>query len=64
MTARPASARAKGWALPLAITVLLAILALPTPHDLPVAGQRMLAVFGFAIVVWVTEALDLPSPPS
>lgn len=64
MTAQPASARAKGWALPLAITVLLAILALPTPHDLPVAGQRMLAVFGFAIVVWVTEALDLPSPPS
>ena len=41
-----------------AIAVLIAILAMPTPEGLPVAGQRMLAVFGFAVVVWVTEALD------
>ncbi len=31
---------------------------LPTPAGLPLAGQRMLAIFGFAVVVWITEALD------
>ena len=48
----------KFWALPLAVVVLVAILALPAPEGLPIAGQRVLAVFGFAVVVWVTEALD------
>jgi len=42
----------------LGIAVLVAILLLPEPAGLPVAGQRMLAIFGFAVVVWVTEALD------
>jgi len=49
---------AKNWGLIGAVVVLLAILALPTPAALPLAGQRMLAVFGFAVVVWVTEAID------
>ena len=31
---------------------------LPTPAGLPVAGQRMLAVLAFAVIVWMTEALD------
>jgi anion transporter len=38
--------------------VLVAILLLPEATGLPIAGQRMLAVFGFAVVVWVSEALD------
>jgi solute carrier family 13 (sodium-dependent dicarboxylate transporter), member 2/3/5 len=46
------------WGLVLASAVLLAILLLPTPSGLPVAGQRMLAVFGFAVIVWITDALD------
>ena len=46
------------WGLVLGVAVLLAILVLPTPAGLSVAGQRMLAVFGFAVVVWVTDALD------
>jgi len=46
------------WGLMLGVAVLLAILFLPTPVGLSVAGQRMLAVFGFAVVVWVTDALD------
>ena len=54
----PVRFRFKPWALPLAFAVLLAILALPAPQGLPLAGQRVLAVFGFAIVVWVTEAVD------
>jgi sodium-dependent dicarboxylate transporter 2/3/5 len=49
---------AKYWGLLAAIAVLVAVMALPTPPGLPLAGQRMLAVFGFAVVVWVTEALD------
>ena len=55
---QPLPTHAKSWALPLAVAVLLLILVLPTPEGLPVAGQRILAVFGFAVVVWVTEALD------
>jgi di/tricarboxylate transporter len=46
------------WGLLLAATVLLAILLMPTPTGLSVAGHRMLAVFSFAVIVWVTEALD------
>ena len=55
---KPAQAPTKFWALGLAVAVLLAVLTLPAQTGLPVAGQRMLAVFGFAVVVWVTEALD------
>ena len=46
------------WGLVLAAAVLVAILLLPTPAGLAIAGHRMLAVFGFAVIVWVTEALD------
>ncbi len=49
---------ARNWGLIAAIAVLIAIMAVPTPAGLPIAGQRMLAIFGFAVVVWVTEALD------
>lgn len=61
ITKQPASEqgwmRAK-WGLILAAAVLLAILLSPTPAGLSVAGHRMLAVFGFAVIAWVTEALD------
>ena len=36
----------------------MAIASLPTPEGLPVAGQRMLALLAFAVIVWMTEALD------
>ncbi|MGP0088857.1 MAG: DASS family sodium-coupled anion symporter [Xanthobacteraceae bacterium] len=49
---------AKSLGLVLATAVLAAILLLPPSTGLPVAGQRMLAVFGFAVVVWISEALD------
>jgi anion transporter len=51
---------AGNWGLLLASAVLAAVLALPLPAGLPVAGHRMLAVFGFAVVIWVTDALDYP----
>jgi sodium-dependent dicarboxylate transporter 2/3/5 len=46
------------WALTLATAMLFVIVLLPNGQGLPVAGQRMLAVFVFAVVVWITEALD------
>ena len=42
----------------LAIAALVTVLLLPTPPGLSVAGQRMLAVLAFAVIVWMTEALD------
>jgi anion transporter len=46
------------WGLILGATVLLAILLLPTPAGLSIAGHRMLAIFGFAVIIWITDALD------
>jgi Sodium:sulfate symporter transmembrane region len=54
----PGGIASKYWGLVGAVAVLIAIMLLPTPAGLPLAGQRMLAIFGFAVVVWITEALD------
>ena len=43
------------WA---ALAALVAVLLLPTPADLPLAGHYMLAILAFAVIVWMTEALD------
>lgn len=45
------------WGLYLALAVLAAVLLIPTPEGLPIAGQRMLAILAFAVVVWITEAV-------
>lgn len=37
---------------------LIAVLLMPLPADLPVAGHRMLAILAFAVVVWITEAVS------
>lgn len=58
LEAKPVQLHHKFWALGLAVAVLLGVLLLPPVAGLPLAGQRALAVFGFAVVVWVTEALD------
>ena len=41
-----------------AVAALVVVLLLPTPPDLPVAGHRMLAILAFAVIVWMTEAVD------
>ncbi|MCY7318788.1 MAG: anion permease [Ramlibacter sp.] len=41
-----------------AISALLLILWLPAAARLPAAGQVMLAILAFAVIVWMTEALD------
>ena len=47
----------KPYFLVLSFAVLIGVLLLPTPGDLPVMGHRALAVLAFAIIVWVTEAV-------
>jgi di/tricarboxylate transporter len=49
---------AANWGLLLAIAALVAVLLLPTPAGLTVAGHRMLAILVFAVIVWMTEAID------
>jgi len=44
--------------LVVAIVALVAILALPAAAGLPRAGHVMLAILAFAVIVWMTEALD------
>ncbi|MFD1557563.1 anion permease [Paraburkholderia silviterrae] len=41
-----------------AIALVVVLLLLPLPASLPVAGQRMLAILAFAVVVWLTEAVS------
>jgi anion transporter len=48
----------KNWGLIAGVVVLIGVLMLPTPEALPVAGHRMLAIFAFAVIVWMTEAID------
>jgi sodium-dependent dicarboxylate transporter 2/3/5 len=49
---------ASNWGLLLAIAALVLVLLLPPPAGLPVAGHRMLAILAFAIIIWMTEAVD------
>ena len=42
----------------LAALSFFVVMLLPTPAGLPVAGQSMLAILAFAVIVWMTEALD------
>lgn len=44
----------------LAHVVLIAILLLPSPDGLSWQGQIALAVLGFAVVMWITEAVTYP----
>ena len=41
-----------------ATAALLLVLWLPAAPRLPLAGQVMLAILAFAVIVWMTEALD------
>jgi solute carrier family 13 (sodium-dependent dicarboxylate transporter), member 2/3/5 len=40
------------------VAALVAIIAMPQPAGLSVAGQHMLGIFVFAVVIWMTEAVD------
>ena len=47
--AKPTWLRAN-WGVLLAVAALVAVLWLPTPEGLSIAGQRMLAVLAFAVI--------------
>lgn len=46
------------WGLFAALAALVVVLLFPTPAGLPVAGHRMLAILAFAVIIWMTEAID------
>jgi sodium-dependent dicarboxylate transporter 2/3/5 len=56
--ARPGTHSAKRWGLLAGAAALVAINVMPQPAGLSVAGQHMLGIFAFAIIVWMTEAID------
>ena len=39
---------------------LLIIAFLPNPAGLPLAGQYMLGILVFAVIIWMTEAVSYP----
>lgn len=50
----------KPYWIALAFIVMVIILLLPNPVDLPVMGQRALAILAFAVILWMTEAVSYP----
>jgi solute carrier family 13 (sodium-dependent dicarboxylate transporter), member 2/3/5 len=50
----------KRYGLIFGLIVMFAIIALPTPMGLPIAGQRMLAILVFSVIIWMTEAVSYP----
>ncbi len=45
------------FGLPLAMFVLMAIYSMPTPEGISFEGKMSLAVFFFALILWITESL-------
>ena len=48
------------YGLILATIALTAIVSLPHPAGLPVAGQNMLGILVFSVIIWMTEAVSYP----
>jgi sodium-dependent dicarboxylate transporter 2/3/5 len=46
------------WGLVAGAVALVAIILLPQPAGLSTAGQHMLGIFAFAVVVWMTESVE------
>ena len=60
-TASPADASfAKKYGLIIGLIVMLGIMMLPAQTGLPVAGQRMLAILVFSVIVWMTDTISYP----
>ena len=58
LTPAPAAKAVLPIGLLIAVLAMIGVLFLPLPADLPVAGQRMLAILAFAVVVWISEAVS------
>ncbi len=59
-SAKPAAPQAEThyWGLAAAFAALIVVCLLPTPKDLPFAGQIMLGMLLFSVILWMTEAVD------
>jgi len=57
-TFKPRTSPIKSLGLLIATAALIVIVLLPQPAGLSVAGQHMLAIFVFAVIVWMTEAVE------
>jgi len=60
LSAVPQKSFSKYYGLIFAFVVMLAIIAIPNPVGLPVAGQRMLGILVFSVIIWMTEAVSYP----
>ena len=54
----PAQESVSIYGLLAALTGLIVVMLLPQPAGLPVAGQIMLGLLLFSVILWVTEAVD------
>jgi anion transporter len=48
----------KFWGLLIGVAALVAIVVTPQPAGLSVAGQYTLGIFAFAVIIWMTEAVE------
>src|SRR5580700_5939393 len=46
------------WGLVAGAAALVAIMLLPHPAGLSIAGQHMLGIFAFAVIIWMTESVE------
>lgn len=51
---------AQRYGLFIALSALVGVIIMPTPDGLPIAGQRMLGILVFSVIVWMTEAVSYP----
>jgi di/tricarboxylate transporter len=57
-SASPIPYLSKGRGILGAFAALAIVYVLPTPPGLPAAGQYMLGILLFAVILWVIEAVD------
>jgi len=57
-TAQSSTAFIGRWGLVAGVAALVAIILLPQPAGLSIAGQHMLGIFAFAVIVWMTESVE------
>lgn len=50
----------KKYGLIIAAVVMAAIVLMPTPAGMTVAGQRVLGILCFAVITWISEAVSYP----
>jgi anion transporter len=48
----------RSWGIVAAIAALVVVILLPSAPGLPVAGQYMLGILAFSVILWMTEAVD------